>query len=188
LGNARRNGLPVQIVRADAQAIPFADHSFDAALASHMLYHVPDIRLGLQEMKRVVRPGGHVLITTNAADHTARLQALHKQAARDLGLTPTEKSGFERFTLDELPLVRSVFPNARREVWPNAFLFPSVDAVLRFYASGRIDSIEERRADGSHRPPLLARMAELIAPIFEREGGVFRIPKDAGCFLATVEA
>jgi SAM-dependent methyltransferase len=151
-----------------------------------MLYHVPDMRRALEEMRRVVRVGGRVLITTNAADHTGRLQELHARAARDVGLTPTAKSGFERFSLDELPLVQGVFPNAEREVWPNAFVFPTVDAVLRFYASGRIDSVEERRADGSHRPPLLKRMAELLGEILAREG-VIRIPKDAGCFLATVE-
>lgn len=184
---ARQDNLAVQIVRASAEQIPFADNTVDHALASHMLYHVPNIRRALEEMRRVVRVGGRVLITTNAADHTARLQALHAQAARDVGLTPTVRSGFERFTLDELPLVQSVFPSAERQVWPNAFVFPTAEVVLRFYASGRIDSVEERREDGSHRPPLLRRMAELLDEIVTREG-VIRIPKDSGCFLATVEA
>lgn len=184
---AEQDRLNVQIIRANAEQIPLAEKSVDHALASHMLYHVPDIRRALAEMRRVVKVGGRILITTNAADHTARLQALHAQAARDVGLTPTVRSGFERFTLDELPLVQSVFTNAERQIWPNAFVFPTAEAVLRFYASGRIDSVEERRADGSHRPPLLRRIATLLEEIIAREG-VIRIPKDAGCFLATVEA
>jgi hypothetical protein len=96
------------------------------------------------------------------------------------------KSGFERFTLDELPLVQSVFPNAERQIWPNAFLFPSADLVLRYYASGRIDAVTERQEDGSHRVPLLQRMSEILDEVIAREG-VIRIPKDSGCFLATVE-
>jgi SAM-dependent methyltransferase len=184
---AVRDRLTIELFQADAQQIPLVDRSVDHALASHMLYHVPDMQRALEEMRRVVKLGGRVLITTNAADHTARLQSLHAQEARDVGLTPTAKSGFERFSLDELPLVQSVFPKVERQVWPNAFVFPSVDAVLRFYASGRIDSVEERQADGSHRPPLLRRMSELLEEILAREG-VIRIPKDAGCFLATVEA
>jgi hypothetical protein len=152
-----------------------------------MLYHVPNIRRALEEMRRVVKSGGRVVMTTNAADHSARIQAWHAQAASDLGMTPAEKSGFERFTLDELPLVRSVFPNAEREVWPNAFIFPSADLVLRYYASGRIDAVAERREDGSHRIPLLQRMAEILNEVVAREG-VIRIPKDSGCFLATVES
>ena len=39
-----------------------------------MLYHVPNIRRALEEIRRVVKAGGRVLITTNAADHSARLK------------------------------------------------------------------------------------------------------------------
>jgi SAM-dependent methyltransferase len=182
-----RDGLLVQVLQADAQQIPLAERSVDHALASHMLYHVPDIRRALQEIKRVVKIGGRVLITTNAADHSARLEELHRQAASELGLTPGEVPGHGRFSLDDLSLVRSVFSNAELHVQPNAFLFPTVESALRYYASGRIDAIEERDAEGSHRPALLARMAELIEKVIAREG-VFRVPKDAGSFLATVEA
>ena len=83
--------------------------------------------------------------------------------------------------------MRSVFPTAERVVLPNAFLFPTADAALRFYATGRVDSIVERQLDGSHRPPLLERMGQLIGEIIAREG-VFRVPKDNGFFVATVEA
>lgn len=184
---ADRDGLDARVMRADAQRIPLMDDSVDHALASHMLYHVPDIRRALEEMRRVVRPGGRVLLTTNAADHSARLNELHAQAARELGLTPRIGAEHGRFSLDDLPLVRSVFPNAEVQRQPNAFVFPTVEAALRYYASGRVDAIEERDAEGSHRPALLARMAELIGAIVEREG-VFRVPKDAGSFLVTVEA
>ena len=80
-----------------------------------------------------------------------------------------------------------VFPNAERQIWPNAFVFPSADLVLRYYASGRIDAVAERQEDGSHRVLLLRRMSEILDEVVAREG-VIRIPKDAGCFLATVEA
>ena len=180
-------GLSVQAVRADAQRIPLADRSVDHALVSHMLYHVPDIRRALEEMRRVVKVGGRVLITTNAADHSARLNELHARAARELDYTPVENSVTGRFSLDHLPLVRSVFPNASVERQPNAFLFPTVESALRYYASGRIDAVQERGEDDSHRRPLLRRMSELLEEILAREG-VIRIPKDSGCFLATVEA
>lgn len=183
---ASRDGLAVQVFRADAQQIPLADNSVDHALSSHMLYHVPDIRRALEEIRRVVKGGGRILITTNAADHSARLHDLHQQAARDLGLTPGLVPGHGRFSLDELPLVRSVFPNVELHRQPNAFLFPTVESALRYYASGRVDSVEERDAAGTHRPAMLERMAELIGAIIAREG-VFRVPKDAGSFLATIQ-
>jgi SAM-dependent methyltransferase len=184
---ARRDNLPVRAFRADAQAIPLPDSSCDHAIASHMLYHVPDIRRALEEMRRVVKVGGRVLITTNAADHSARLYELHAQAARELDYTAIPSGPTTRFNLDHLPLVRSVFPNAVLDRRPNAFVFPDADAALRYYASARVDSIEPRPDDASHREPLLNRMRELIDEIISREG-VFRVPKNAGSFLATVEA
>ena len=184
---AARHGLAVRVLQADAQRIPLGDNSVDHALSSHMLYHVPDIRRVLEEIRRVVKVGGRVLITTNAADHSARLYDLHQRAARDLGLTPGEAPGHGRFSLHELPLVRSVFPNVQLHRQANAFLFPTVESALRYYASGRVDSVAERDAEGTHRPALLARMAELIGEIIAHEG-VFRVPKDAGSFLATVDA
>ena len=51
---------------ADVQALPFADATFDAAMAMHMLYHVPDIGLGASELRRVLRPGGVLYAFTNS--------------------------------------------------------------------------------------------------------------------------
>jgi SAM-dependent methyltransferase len=53
-------------VCGDVQTLPFADAAFDAAMAMHMLYHVPDIALGVAELRRVVRPGGTLYVLTNS--------------------------------------------------------------------------------------------------------------------------
>jgi SAM-dependent methyltransferase len=44
----------------DAQALPFADDSFDAAVMALVIFFVPDPARGASEMARVVRPGGLV--------------------------------------------------------------------------------------------------------------------------------
>lgn len=43
---------------ADIQDLPFEDTSFDVVIANSMLYHVPDIEKGLQEVRRVLKKGG----------------------------------------------------------------------------------------------------------------------------------
>lgn len=184
---AVERGLPVRLLQADAQAIPFPDASFDRVMANHMLYHVPDIPAALHEMRRVVKPGGRVVLTTNAGDHMERLRALHREAAQEAGYTPSLPSS-RRFSLDHLDLVREAFPNATVEMIPNAFLFPSAEAAagaLQHYASATIDTLADRPADNSHRPTLLALVEAKIQAIVAREGA-FRVPKDAGCFVATI--
>jgi SAM-dependent methyltransferase len=59
----RERGVDAHI--ADAQQLPFADGEFDAVVANHMLYHVPDVHHALAELARVLRPGGVLLASTN---------------------------------------------------------------------------------------------------------------------------
>src|SRR6266511_5578327 len=74
---------------------------------------------------------------------------------RELGYTPVRLSGARgHFTMDDLALVQSVFPSARRHVLEGALLFPTPEPALRFYATGRIDGIEDRPKDNGHRTEL----------------------------------
>ncbi|MDP8925062.1 MAG: methyltransferase domain-containing protein [Chloroflexota bacterium] len=181
---ADAQGYAVLLFQADAQAIPLAGASCDRVLAAHMLFHVPDPGRALHEFRRILRSGGRIVITTNAADHAARFHALHAEAARALGYTPTPRGG-NRFSLDDIDAVREVFPDARTIVEPNAFVFPTARAALSWYATASVDAIADRPRDGSHRPKLLALSERRIEAIIAREGA-FRIPKDMGAFVADV--
>jgi ubiquinone/menaquinone biosynthesis C-methylase UbiE len=58
---AARDRLPgVEVHEAPAEAMPFADATFDAALAQLVVHFMNDPVAGLAEMSRVVRPGGVV--------------------------------------------------------------------------------------------------------------------------------
>ncbi|WP_205326366.1 class I SAM-dependent methyltransferase [Glycomyces sp. YM15] len=70
------------IMVADAQAIPYPDGSVDAVLAMHMLYHVPDIAKAVGEFRRVLKPGGTLLASTNAHDDMAEPYAHWARAIR----------------------------------------------------------------------------------------------------------
>lgn len=47
---------------AVGEKLPFADASFDVVYSSHALEHFSDREKGLQEMARVLRPDGHIII------------------------------------------------------------------------------------------------------------------------------
>ena len=63
----RKAGLRVLMARAEN--LPMAGGSFDVLLAQHMIEHLPDPVSALREWRRVLRPGGMVVLATPNADH-----------------------------------------------------------------------------------------------------------------------
>ncbi len=67
-------------LRADAQALPFKDGTFDAVLCVNVLEAVPDRHQSLVEMRRVLKPGGRVLVAHD--DYESQIYAC---SDRELG-------------------------------------------------------------------------------------------------------
>jgi ubiquinone/menaquinone biosynthesis C-methylase UbiE len=55
-------GLRGQAVEGDAENLPFPDQSFDRVSSNGVLHHTPDMSAALREIRRVLRPGGHVRV------------------------------------------------------------------------------------------------------------------------------
>lgn len=68
---AALRGLDTQI--GDIQLMPWPDGQFDVVVANWMLYHVPDLDRGLQEIRRVLRPGGRLIASTMGLRHMREL-------------------------------------------------------------------------------------------------------------------
>jgi SAM-dependent methyltransferase len=72
-GTARRAPLRVRLRRGSAERLPFADDEFDTAVATLVLCSVADPALALQELRRVVRPGGRLLFLEHVRSEDRRL-------------------------------------------------------------------------------------------------------------------
>lgn len=179
---AQQRQLDVHAIQARAEALPLRSASLDRLLANHMLYHVSNQAAALAEMHRALKPGGKVLLATNAPDAGDVLYLAHCTAAQTLGYTPAPRVT-SRFHLGHLSLVQEYFPDAQVHVYHDAFLFPTLDAALRYYASGIIDLIEGASPGGSHVQRLLPAMRIQLQDKVDSEGRL-RVPKDAGCFVA----
>lgn len=71
---ARQRGVLAEV--GDVQALPFDDGQFDCVVAAWMLYHVPNLDLGLSEIARVLMPGGCLIAATNSVKHLQELWSL----------------------------------------------------------------------------------------------------------------
>jgi SAM-dependent methyltransferase len=57
----------LQFLQGDALRLPFADHSFDRVICSEVLEHIPNYLSVLEEIQRVLKPGGKLCISVPRA-------------------------------------------------------------------------------------------------------------------------
>jgi SAM-dependent methyltransferase len=131
LANARAR-VGDSFLLGDAQRLPVRTESFDVALAMHMLYHVPDSALAVSELRRVLRPGGTLLVSAPARDHLAEVRAL---VADVIGVRLERPSA--RFRLEDAAraLARE-FQDVQRDDLRGELRVTEPDPVLAHVASG----------------------------------------------------
>jgi len=78
--NAARLSLKVETVAARADALPFADNSFDLVFGHAVLHHLPSLDRSFDELQRVLRPGGRLLFAGEPSRAGNRLAAIPKRA------------------------------------------------------------------------------------------------------------
>jgi ubiquinone/menaquinone biosynthesis C-methylase UbiE len=88
---AATSPVPVEVIPGVADALPAADGSMDAAVASMMLCSVPDQASALAEMARVLRPRGQLRFFEHVAADTPGLHRV--QRAVDATLWPLLAGG-----------------------------------------------------------------------------------------------
>jgi SAM-dependent methyltransferase len=91
----KRGSAAAEAIQASADALPFDDKNFDAAMAILTLHHWPDKEAGLREMRRVTR-GRIVLLTFDPSHRPWLTDYLPELAALDEAQMPA-MSDYERW-------------------------------------------------------------------------------------------
>jgi ubiquinone/menaquinone biosynthesis C-methylase UbiE len=86
--------------RADAREMPYPDDTFDAAYLVTVLGEIPDQSAALRELRRVVKPGGRIVVGELFGDpHMVTFRALkHRAAAAGLEVERTLGGRLWHFT------------------------------------------------------------------------------------------
>ncbi len=97
---ARQRGRAVDLREADAGALPFGDASFDTVVCTFSLCAIPDHHRAIQEMHRVLRPGGLLLLADHIAGSARTVRAV--QRLLETVSVPTGGEHFLRRPLDKV--------------------------------------------------------------------------------------
>lgn len=144
------------LVHADLAGVPFEDGSFDLAVALDVLEHLPPLPF-LTEAHRLVRPGGHLLLTVPAfpilwsrfdelAGHRCRY--VYETLRRELVATGWEPLGHTHYQMLLFPLV--LWSRLRQGGRPDATERNVPSWIGRLL--GRVNGFEVRSLGGRRLP------------------------------------
>jgi ubiquinone/menaquinone biosynthesis C-methylase UbiE len=124
----------------DAEAVPFEDASFDAVMANHMLYHVPDRAKALSEIRRVLRPGGRFYASTIGQNH---LRELHELVSRfDAHADPWGEDLTESFLLENgLDQLSEWFSRITLHRYEDALVITEAEPLAAYVLSSAAKSV-----------------------------------------------
>ena len=164
-----------RFMQADVRAIPFPDGSFDAVLANHMLYHVNNRHEALQEIYRVLKPGGRFYASTIGRNHLREMKELLRGFNPELGLS--EKDFADEFGLEngEVQLEAAGFRHIELKRYEDSLRITEAEPLIAYICSTTGNNRSE--LSGSSLDKFRIRVESLL-----HRKGFIGITKDSGLF------
>lgn len=176
LDSAWRNlivtGRNIKFENADVQSLPYEDKTFDAVIANHMLYHVPDRKKALKGIERVLKDDGVLFASTVGVNHMKRLWDWITLATNGkqgmISLSFTLKNGQEQ--------LQEFFPSVELKKYPDALRVTDI-SMLKAY----IRSMTSTSSFQEEQFQLIEKELEKII----KDAGEIYIEKESGLFIAS---
>ena len=160
---ARAEGLAIEFIEGDAEALPFADQCFDAVLSVVGAMFAPDQERAAAELLRVCRPGGTIALASWTPDGFIGdlLRAVVRYAPPPAGLQPPVRWGSATW-LREVLGDGAAQIETREQV--HTFRHRSADEFAEFFLTNYGPTERAAAAlDDSERTALGADLAALAA-------------------------
>ena len=172
LDSARENvsgRTNISFRQVDIQNIPYPDESFDVVIANMMLYHVPDLRKGLTEVQRVLKPGGSFYCATygehGIAEYIQDLLADHG-VKREENRVFTLQNGAE--------LLGAHFTFVEKRLYEDRLEVTETQDLVDYILS--LDGMADFRA------VTVEQLYEILE--HQKINGIITVPKEYGMFMA----
>ncbi len=149
---ARRLNRDIRFDEASADALPYADGSFDAAVCAFGLGHFPDPESVMAELARVVAPGGFVALSWWEGFSRNRINGIFHEAIAALGVSAA-----------------GVLPQG-----PPMDRFSDPDTFAKFVSAAGFKDVRVASVASSHRVPDFDRLWALTMGSFARASSLIR--------------
>lgn len=165
-------GCAFQFKEIDAQSIPFEDETFDAVIANHMLYHVSDRTKAIAEIKRVSKPGAHLIATTVGENHMKEMLGWYTR----VHVSKIWESFANPFTLEDgLEQLKPYFPQVSLSRYEDNLEITEIEPIMAYIRSGmRVSELSQAE---------LENLQDELKRKLKEKGKIF-ISKDSGLFEA----
>lgn len=165
-------GRAFKFEEIDAQSIPYKDETFDAIVANHMLYHVPDRPKAIAEIKRVLKPAGRLITTTVSENHMKEMMDWFRQ----VHISKSWESFANSFTLESgLVQLQPFFSEIRLSRYEDNLHITEIEPIMAYiHSSIRVSELAEEE---------LTKLQLDLEKELKEKGRIF-ISKDSGLFEA----
>jgi ubiquinone/menaquinone biosynthesis C-methylase UbiE len=168
---AKAENLDLRVGSMD-ERLPFPDASFDLCFSNFAIYNAADPAFTLRELKRVLQPGGEVVLVGPTMNNARELYEFNKrltgQAIDEITLIRTD-----RLRQEIEPVAAGIFGKVDEEVINSRLTFPDQTEFLRYFTAtmlyeegaeklGKTEA-EMRAAVGAERDIVLSK--EMLAVV-----------------------
>jgi len=156
----------------DCANIPYADNTFDLVIANHVLFYADDLPGTLQELARVLRPGGRFICSSYSSRHMHEIRDLVRLFDSHISLSQGHL--YERFGLENgQSLLSPVFSSVRLLRYEDELRITDPQPLIEYILS----------CHGNQNQYLVNRYKEFQSFVKEQVGNEFYVTKDAGIFV-----
>lgn len=158
----------------DCHDIPYEDDTFDLIIANHVLFYCHDLQRALNEIRRVLKPGGTFICSTYGAKHMKEITTLVQKFNSSIILSADKL--YERFGLDNgADLLAPYFSKVKRKIYEDELIVGSPEPLIEYILS----------CHGNQNQYLLDRYKDFRTYVERKTKKKFHITKYAGIFLCT---
>jgi SAM-dependent methyltransferase len=156
LGLANIQGKPsIAFCQMDAEKIGFVDASFDTVVWAYLLFQFPDMNQALNEMKRILKPGGKLGLSNWGPGYCSPIALLQRELFREYGIRPLlinpivfKSAELKRMlyevgfaSIETIEKTKHIWFNSPEQVWEFIMDMGPFPVMLR----GQLTKVEQRK-------------------------------------------